>query len=184
MASTDDGGQARLRVAGAVTIRRARPDDVDFLLELITHEDVDPFLGAQAPRTAGGLLAEIERSEREPEAFGRFVIDADGERAGSMGFEVANARSRIAHLERLAVHPRFRGRRIADEAARQFQRHLIFDLGFHRLQMECYGFNERAIRHAERAGWVREGVKRKAYDRHGEWVDGVMFGLLREDLEP
>src|SRR5205823_477316 len=43
-------------------------------------------------------------------------------------------------------------------------------------------FNERSIAHAERAGWVREGVKRKAYRRHGEWVDGVMFALLREDL--
>jgi hypothetical protein len=26
-------------------------------------------------------------------------------------------------------------------------------------------------------------VKRKAYWRHGEWVDGVLFGLIREDLE-
>jgi hypothetical protein len=26
-------------------------------------------------------------------------------------------------------------------------------------------------------------VKRKAYRRHGEWVDGVVYGLLREDLE-
>jgi hypothetical protein len=26
-------------------------------------------------------------------------------------------------------------------------------------------------------------VKRKAYQRHGEWVDGVMFSLIREDLE-
>jgi hypothetical protein len=26
-------------------------------------------------------------------------------------------------------------------------------------------------------------VKRKAYQRHGEWVDGVLFGLVREDLE-
>ena len=25
-------------------------------------------------------------------------------------------------------------------------------------------------------------MKRKAYRRHGEWVDGVMFGLVREDL--
>jgi hypothetical protein len=25
-------------------------------------------------------------------------------------------------------------------------------------------------------------VKRRAYRRHGEWVDGVMYGLLREDL--
>jgi len=82
------------------------------------------------------------------------------------------------------VHPDFRGGHISDEAARQFQRHLIFDLGYHRLQLEIYGFNERAMRHAERVGFVREGVRRKAYQRHGEWVDGVLFGLVREDLEP
>jgi RimJ/RimL family protein N-acetyltransferase len=99
-----------------------------------------------------------------------------------MAFSLANRRSRIAQLGGLAIHPDFRGRRLADEAAREFQRHLIFDLGFHRLQLECYGFNERAIRHAERSGFVREGVKRKAYEHDGEWVDGVLFGLVREDL--
>jgi hypothetical protein len=30
---------------------------------------------------------------------------------------------------------------------------------------------------------VREGVKRKAYLRNGEWQDAVLFALLREDLE-
>ena len=166
-----------------VSIRRAEPDDVDFLLELVTHEDVEPFLGGRAAYDLESLLAEVERSEREPEEFGRFVIEVDGERAGAMGFEVANRRSRIAHLERLAVHPDFRGRRIADEAARLLQRHLLLDLGYHRLQLEIYAFNERAIAHAERAGFVREGVKRKAYLRHGEYVDAVMFSLLREDVE-
>jgi RimJ/RimL family protein N-acetyltransferase len=166
-----------------VAIRRARADDVDFLLELATHDDVEPFLGGRSARDRKTLLAEIERSERDPEAYGRFVIEVDGERAGSMGFEVANARSRIAHLERLAVHPGHRGRRIADEAARRFQRHLIFDLGYHRLQLEIYGFNERAQAHAERAGWIKEGVRRKAYHRHSEWVDGVIYGLVREDLD-
>jgi len=46
-----------------------------------------------------------------------------------------------------------------------------------------YGFNEAGIRHAERAGFVREGVKRRAYRRHDRWVDGVLFGITREDLE-
>ena len=167
-----------------VSLRRAEPHDVDFLLELMTHEDVDPFMAVVRPRDRDGLLAEIERSQAEPEEYGRFVIEVDGEPAGLMGFQVANARSRIANLGSLAVHPSFRGRRLADEAARLFQRHLIFELGFHRLQLEIYGFNERAQRHAERAGFVREGVRRKAYDRHGEWVDGVIYGLVREDLEP
>jgi len=166
-----------------IAIRPARPDDVEFLAGLFSGEDVEPFLAGSRAREREELLEEIERSSAEPDDFGRFVIEVDGERAGAMGWERANERSRIAHLGGLAVHADFRGGGVADEAARLLQRHL-FELGYHRLQLECYGFNERAIRHAERAGFVREGVKRKAYLRHGEWVDGVMFGLLAEDREP
>jgi RimJ/RimL family protein N-acetyltransferase len=168
----------------SVSFRRAELSDLDFLVELFSHDEVEPFLAAVRVRDRDGLRDEIERSLAEPGEFGRFVIEVDGERAGAMGFDVANRRSRIANLGGLAVHPDFWGRRVADEAARQFQRHLLFDLGYHRLQMEIYGFNERAQAHAERAGWVREGVRRKAYDRHGEWVDGVLYGIVREDVEP
>jgi RimJ/RimL family protein N-acetyltransferase len=164
-----------------VSIRRATPEDVDFLVDLYTHEEVEPFLAAVRPKGREALLAELAR---DPQEAGIFVIEVEGERAGTMSFEVANRRSRIASLGAVAVHPSFRGERIADEAARLFQRHLIRDLGYHRLQLEIYGFNERAIAHAERAGFVREGVRRKAYRRHGEWVDGVVFGLLEEELEP
>jgi RimJ/RimL family protein N-acetyltransferase len=168
-------------------IRRATEDDLDFLVSLLNADDVEPFLAASRPRDREDVLEEIRRSLAEPDESGIFVIEVrDGDdwaRAGTMAFSRANRRSSIARLGGLAVHPDFRGRRLADEAARMFQRHLIFDVGFHRLELECYGFNERAIRHAERAGYVREGVKRKAYQRHGEWVDGVLFGLIREDLE-
>jgi RimJ/RimL family protein N-acetyltransferase len=167
-----------------VGIRRAEPGDLDFLLELMTHDEVEPFLAVIRPRDREGMVAEIERSQAEPQEFGRFVIEVDGQPAGLMGFQVANRRSRIADLGSLAVHPSFRGRRLADEAAQLFQRHLLDDLGYHRLQLEIYGFNERALAHAERAGFIREGVRRKAYWRNEEWVDGVIYGLVREDLEP
>jgi RimJ/RimL family protein N-acetyltransferase len=167
----------------SVSIRRAVPEDLEFLFELVNDADVEPFLGGRAALDRDSLRAEIDRSNAEPQDFGRFVIEVDSGRAGVMGFEVANKRSRIANLERLAVHPAFRGQRIADEAARVLQRHLLVDLGYHRLQLEIYGFNERAVAHAERSGFVREGVRRRAYLRHGDWVDAVMFGLLREDLD-
>ena len=166
-----------------VSIRRAGLDDVDFLVELVTHEDVEPFLAAVRAKGRDEILAEIERSEAEPDAFGVFVIEVDGERAGTMRFERANKRSRIAGLGGLAVHPAFRGGKVSDTAARMFQRHLFEDLGFHRIQLEIYGFNERAMRHAERSGFVREGVRRKAYWRNDDWVDGVLYGLVAEDLE-
>ena len=165
-----------------VAIRRARPEDVDFLVALATHEDVEPFLAAIRAKGRDEILAEIERSDREPDAFGLFVIEVDGERAGTMRFARTNQRSRIADLGGLAVHPDFRGGKISDTAARLFQRHLFDDLGFHRLQLEIYGFNERAMRHAERSGFLREGVRRKAYWRNDEWVDGVLYGLVAEDV--
>jgi RimJ/RimL family protein N-acetyltransferase len=170
-----------------VRIRHAKPNDADFLVELISHEDVDPFMAAVRPRDREAIVEEIERSRSEPEETGRLVIEVEkdgaSELAGVMGFDIRNRRSRVVQLGGLAIHPDFRGRRLADEAARLFQRHLLVDLGFHRLELEIYGFNERAIAHAERSGFVREGVRRKAYWRHGEWVDGVLFGLIREDLE-
>jgi RimJ/RimL family protein N-acetyltransferase len=168
-------------------LRRANEDHVDFLVGLLNDKEVEPFLAASRGRDRGSVLEEVRASEATPDEAGVFVIEVpDGEGwapAGVMAFSLANRRNRIAQLGGLAVHPDFRGRRLSDEAARLFQRHLIFDLDFHRLQLECYGFNDRAIRHAERSGFVREGVKRKAYLRHGEWVDGVLFGLVREDLE-
>jgi RimJ/RimL family protein N-acetyltransferase len=168
----------------SVSIRRARPEDVDFLVGLFTHEDVEPFLAAVRSKDPDSVLAEVERSESEPDAFGIFVVEVDGERAGTMRFERANRRSRIADLGGLAIHPDHRGSKVADDAARQFQRHLLGDLGFHRVQMEIYAFNERALAHAERAGFTREGIRRRAYWRNGEWVDGVLYGLVAEDLEP
>jgi RimJ/RimL family protein N-acetyltransferase len=168
-------------------LRRAERADVDFLVELATHEEVEPYLAAVRPRDRAAVLEEVERSQREPAEFGRFVIEVedDGEwrRAGALGFALANRRSRIANLGNLAIHPDFRGRRLSDDAARIFQRHLLLELDFHRLQLEIYGFNERAQRHAERAGFVHEGARRRAYWRHGEWVDGVLYGLVREDID-
>jgi RimJ/RimL family protein N-acetyltransferase len=167
----------------SVSIRRARTDDADFLVELVTHVEVEPFLAAVRAKVRDEILAEIERSEQEPQAFGLFVVEVDGERAGTMRFERGNVRSRIANLGGLAIHPDFRGGKVADQAARMFQRHLFDDLGFHRAQLEIYGFNERAMRHAERAGFVREGVRRRAYWRDGGWVDGVLYGLLADEVD-
>jgi RimJ/RimL family protein N-acetyltransferase len=166
-----------------ISIRPATRDDLDFLVGLLNHDDVEPFLAGRRARDRDAVAAEIDRTAADPVAFGRLVIEVDGERAGTMAYERKNEPSRIAHLGSLAVHPDFRRRHVADEAARLLQRRLLLELGYHRLELECYGFNRAAIAHAERAGFVREGVRRRAYLRHGEWVDGVLFSLLREDLD-
>ena len=162
-----------------VTIRAARADDLEFLVELYGDEDVRPFLAAVGSYDRDGIA---EKIAQDTETGGLLAVELDSEPAGAMGWSLGNRRSRIAHVSGLAVHPRFRGRRLADDAARLLQHYLIRELGFHRIELEIYGFNERAQRHAERAGFVREGVKRQAYARDGGWVDGVLYALVAEDL--
>jgi RimJ/RimL family protein N-acetyltransferase len=167
-----------------VSVRRAIPEDVPFLAGVLAHEDVAPYLAAVRASSEEAIAAEVARSLAEPDAFGVMVFVVDGDRAGTATWERVNQRSRIASVGAFAIDPSYRGRGVGVEAARALQLHLIQELGLHRLQIEIYGFNDRALRHAERAGWVREGVRRKAYWRDGEWVDGILFGLVEEDLVP
>ena len=164
----------------SVSIRPAGAGDIDFLVELYASEDVRPFLAASGSYDREGVADKVEQ---DPEHGGVMVVELDGEPAGAMAWELTNRRSGIVHVSGLAVHFGFRGRRLADEAARLFQRHLIQERGFHRIELEVYGFNERAQRHAERSGFVREGVKRQAYRRGDGWVDSVLYALVAEDLE-
>ena len=166
----------------SVALRNATSADVPYLVDLLGSEDVAPFLAAVRAFTEEAVAEEVARAEREPGAFGVLVFEVDGEAAGTATWERVNRRSRIASVGGLAIDPGRRGMGVGVEAARALQQHLLGDLGFHRIQMEIYGFNERALRHAERAGWIREGVRRQAYWRNDEWVDGVLFGLVAEDL--
>jgi len=163
-----------------VSIRAATSEDVDFLTDLYADEAVRPFLATGGRYEREGIA---EHLERDPEEGGLLVIELDGDRAGAMLWEQTNMRSRIAHVSGIAIHPDLRGRRLADDAARLLQHHLIRERGFHRLELEIYGFNERAQRHAERSGYIREGVKRKAYRQGDGWVDGVLYAIVEEDLD-
>jgi RimJ/RimL family protein N-acetyltransferase len=165
-----------------VAVRRAGARDVAFLAEVVSHAEVAPFLAAVRPADAEALAAEVARAEADPEAYGLFVIENEGVAVGTVAFERVNRRSRIAQLEGMAIHPDARRPGVALEAVRLFLVHLVDTLGFHRVQCEVYAFNHRALAFFERAGFTREGVHRRAYWRNGRWVDGILFGLLDDEI--
>jgi RimJ/RimL family protein N-acetyltransferase len=164
-------------------LRRAEPDDVRSLVELATRVEIADSLAAVSPWGEDETRAALRA---DPADEGRFVLEVEGaegwERAGALAFTVANRRSRIAYLFGLMVDPAHGGRGLGSGATRLLALHLIRELRYHRVQLEVYGFNERAARVVERAGFVAEGRRRCAYLRHGEWVDGLLYGLVEEDL--
>lgn len=163
-------------------LRPAAEGDLAYLAALAARPEVADSLAAVSPWAEEALLAALAPGSDDHRLVLEVAAGGAWRPAGALGWEVANRRSRIAYLFGVMVDPAFRGRGLAERASRLLALHLIRELGYHRIQLEVYGFNDRAQRLFERAGFTREGIRRRAYWRHGAWTDGVLYGLIAEDL--
>jgi RimJ/RimL family protein N-acetyltransferase len=161
----------------AVALRPAGAADRERVIALARHPAVAASL---ATDTAERLADAFDPPADDGELL---VIEHDGAFAGAVRWVLVNRRSRIADVRALMLEPPARGRGLATAALRQLAARLLTERGLHRLEAEVYGFNHTALRTFGRAGFTREGTRRRAYDRHGQWQDGIRFGLLAEELE-
>lgn len=73
------------------------------------------------------------------------------------------------------------GQGYGTEAGRAVVAHAFDAIGVHRVELEVYAFNPRAVRSYEKIGFVEEGRMRDALRWDGEWVDAVMMSILSTD---
>lgn len=88
----------------------------------------------------------------------------------------------IGRLSRVAINPRFRGRRLADPFLRQVVTHVFADVRFERLELNVYTFNTAAIRTYLKLGFVEEGVRRSSAKVGDSRWDTAIYGMLRTDF--
>jgi RimJ/RimL family protein N-acetyltransferase len=163
-------------------LRPATAGDLGWLSDLARDPCVASYLmpGVADP---GKLEAVLERTMAEGRPSGLFVIGGEGgEALGGLALTIMSSRSRICDLTRLMVSPRHRGSGVATWAVRLACELALVEHGFHRVQAETYGDNLVAQRLFERVGFTREGTRRRAYWRREQWLDGVMYGILADEL--
>jgi RimJ/RimL family protein N-acetyltransferase len=73
------------------------------------------------------------------------------------------------------------GRGLGTEATELMLDHAFERLGLHRVGLTVFGFNERAIRAYEKAGFHIEGRLREAVRRDGRFWDEIAMGVLRDE---
>jgi aminoglycoside 6'-N-acetyltransferase len=81
------------------------------------------------------------------------------------------------------LDPSVHGRGLGADAVRTVARHLIEDLGHHRLVIDPAADNEAAIRCYAKVGFRPVGIMRR-YERSpdGTWHDGLLMDLLADEL--
>lgn len=158
-----------------VVLRPSTIDDAGRLCEILTSPGTrDWWHGFDIERCQSVLT--------DPDIRG-FMIEVDGQDAGFIQYaEEDDPDYRHAGID-IALHAEWHGRGIGTDAVRALARHLLDDLGHHRLTIDPAVANERAIRCYEKVGFRPVGVMRR-YERgpDGTWHDSLLMDLLAEDL--
>jgi [ribosomal protein S5]-alanine N-acetyltransferase len=79
------------------------------------------------------------------------------------------------------VHPQFRNRGIATQAACLLINHLFDATPTERIQATVVEGNEMSCRVLERAGMQKDGIYRKVLFLHGRYVGMYLYAIVRDD---
>jgi aminoglycoside 6'-N-acetyltransferase len=164
-----DGALVRLRPAG--------PDDIADLARIRDTPQVRHRWPA-----GDDIVSEIAEDLADQETVIFAVLYQDRVVGAIQYYEEADPEYRHAGID-IYLDPQVHGHGLGTDAVRALARHLIHDLGHHRLVIDPAADNEVAIRAYAKVGFRPVGVMRR-YERgaDGSFHDGLLMDLLADEL--
>ena len=112
-----------------------------------------------------------------------FTIETlEGEAAGWINMFGPNMRNGTFSIG-ISVYREYRQNGYAAEAMRVLMRYGFYQLRSQKCDSVCLDGNEGSIRLHEKLGFIREGRKRRAVYLNGEFVDEILWGVLKEEFD-
>lgn len=162
--------------AAKILIRPVRPDDAAAVTEIRRQATVREF----------NNTLPSDRGERDREALASLgpenhvlVAEVNGRAVGFARLDVSGGRQRHVGTLSVNVHDDYQGQGIGRRLVEALLELADDHLGLTRVQLEVWADNARAIRLYESLGFEREGCRRNAVRRRGEYVDVLLMGRLR-----
>jgi RimJ/RimL family protein N-acetyltransferase len=165
------------------TLRELRITDAPSLLAMIATEEVARFI-SPPPTTVDGFERFIAWTHRE-RAAARYICFA----VVPVGYDTAVGIFQIRQLELgfdtaewgFALGSPFWGTGLFADAARLTVDFAFDAVGVHRLEARAATANGRGNGALAKVGAVREAVLRKSFLRRGEYLDQVLWSIVRDD---
>jgi RimJ/RimL family protein N-acetyltransferase len=166
-----------------VTLREATPSDLGPLFDLLSLSDATRF-GVDDPVTEVGVLEFIEQAIRQRSAGLAFAyaISPGTSRSivGLVYVKQLDLAFDSAEWE-VTLAPSARGTAVFIETARLAGSFTFGTIGCRRLEARVPVQNGRANGALRKLGAVQEGVLRRSARRSGEYLDQVLWSILKED---
>ncbi|PIP11753.1 MAG: hypothetical protein COT45_05590 [bacterium (Candidatus Stahlbacteria) CG08_land_8_20_14_0_20_40_26] len=172
-------------IGNSICLRPVEVGDAPLIQEW--HNDPELRKLAGAPRLVSMLTAEEEDiknvSKSEDEVYLMIVKKADNKPIGFIRLNGLTSSERIVWL-RISIGDKASwGKGYGSDAMRSVLQWLFGEENIHRVELETFATNERALKFFEHIGFKREGVRRQAHFADGQYYDIVCFGLLRGEFK-
>jgi RimJ/RimL family protein N-acetyltransferase len=169
--------------ARLVALREPTSDDLGPLVDLLSVEDASRF-GLEEAIDEIAVQLFVERATRDREAGAAFtyaVANATGRGvAGLVQMRALDPMFETAEWE-CTLAPSVRGSGVFIETARLVCGFAFHTIGAHRIEARVQLQNGRANGALRKLGAVQEGILRRAARRRGEYVDQVLWSVLKDD---
>lgn len=167
--------------------RKVSIDDLVYIHELHSLPETDRFNTLGIPETihvTERIINEwlFEQNAKPQIAYVFCLCLADTNQfIGLIGLRIGKPNYKTAEVW-FKIHLNYWNKGYTTEALAKLLEFAFKDLGLHRIEAGCAVENIASVKVLEKAGMIREGIKRKKLPIRGEWKDNYFYAILDEDF--
>jgi len=165
-------------------IRTVEEDDIDTIYQWYNDQEVNLWSTGAWPLNTLQSKDQIAVKFLDglPDIYRYSIIDEYHNLIGTIGFKELNIPSRSATIFIVIGDKSYWGKGYGTDALIVFVRFLFTQWNFHRISLDTWDENIRAIKAYEKVGFKIEGRQREARYVLGNYHDAILMGLLRSDF--
>ncbi|HBW36560.1 GNAT family N-acetyltransferase [Desulfosporosinus sp. BICA1-9] len=166
------------------SIRPIEEDDLDEIYQWYNDQEVNLWSSGAWPLNtlqSKDQLA-VKFLDESPDTHRYIILDENERLIGTIGFKEINIPARSVALFVVIGDKNYWGKAYGTDAVITFARYLFSQWNFHRISLDTWDQNIRAIKAYEKVGFVIEGRQREARYVLGNYHDAILMGLLREEF--
>jgi RimJ/RimL family protein N-acetyltransferase len=166
-----------------IMLRPIVKEDAAAMLESTRDEESNKLTGTQATFTKAQLETWCENLGTQEGRIDCAIVSPEtGEYLGEVVLNQIDETNRNANFRIALKGSNYYGKGIGTEAARLMLEYGFNILELHRIDLEVFAFNPRAIHVYEKLGFKREGVRREVLLLNGTYHDAIVMGLLTNEF--
>lgn len=168
---------------GRIFLREVVPSDaIQTYCRWMNDTKVNQYLECRFEKwTIKKLQDYIKQTQNNPDNLLLAIVLKDkNKHIGNIKVGPINRVHKFAKVGIIIGEESFWGEGFATEAVKLAVDYAFNTLDLHKLTAGVYANNIASVRVFEKSGFVKEGIEKKQYYCNGEYVDGIMFGCLKQ----